>query len=241
MQLLIYVLHTYILNNSLDVETISKMVLTLQENLSESELRSLGESRIANLARSLKIITGSRGMPQFKEYEQTVTKIYLDKQKMRVDRNKAKGQQQQGNDEDEASFESSPEDGHLVSKENLFVRDTLQEMGKEFKEETLLEDALFKCDFYLPKSKLVIEINGKSHFYPYTTRFNNFSNLKMKSLYHEGYNVMNLNSWTLEGFIRNDNRAGLKDLLSKTVTTFETNPNLTKERQAARKAAQRGE
>ena len=63
MQLLIYVLHTYILNNSLDTETISKMVLTLQENLSESELRSLGESRIANLARSLKIITGSRGMP----------------------------------------------------------------------------------------------------------------------------------------------------------------------------------
>jgi very-short-patch-repair endonuclease len=238
MQLLIYVLHTYILNNSLDTETISKMVLTLQQNLSESELRSLGESRIANLARSLKIITGSRGMPQFKEYEQTVTKIYLDKLRMRVERNKAK-EQQQGNDDEEANFESSQEDGHQVSKENLFVRETLQEMGKEFKEETLLEDALFKSDFYLPKSKLVIEINGKSHFYPYTTRFNNFSNLKMKSLYHEGYNVMNLNSWTLEGFIRHDNRAGLKDLLMKTVTTFEANPNLTKERQAARKAAQR--
>ena len=116
------------------------------------------------------------------------------------------------------------------------MREALQEMGKEFNEEHLLEDALFKSDFYLPKAKLAIEINGKSHFYPYSTRFNNFSNLKMKSLYHEGYNVMNLNSWTLEGFIKHENRAGLKDLLSKTISTFEANPNLTREKQAARNA-----
>ena len=104
-----------------------------------------------------------------------------------------------------------------MSKENLFVREALSEIGKDFKEEHMLEDALFKCDFYLPKAKLCLEINGKSHFYPYSTRFNNFSNLKMKSLYHEGYNVMNLNSWTLEGFIKHNNKAALRDLLTKTI------------------------
>jgi hypothetical protein len=41
---------------------------------------------------------------------------------------------------------------------------------------------------------------------------------------------MNLNSWMLEGFIKHQNRAGLKDLLTKTISTFEANPNLTKER-----------
>lgn len=55
-------------------------------------------------------------------------------------------------------------------------------MGKEFNEEFLLEDSLYRSDFYIPKAKLAIEINGKSHFYPYTTRFNNFSNMKMKGL-----------------------------------------------------------
>lgn len=121
------------------------------------------------------------------------------------------------------------------------MRETLQEMGKEYIEEHLLEDSLFKCDFYIPKAKLALEINGKSHFYPYTTRFNNFTNLKMKSLYHEGYNVMNLNSWTLEGFIKHENRAGLKDLLGKTISTFEANPNLTKERQQAKRASRQNE
>ncbi len=232
--MLIYVLHTYVLNNSLDSETIEKIVQNLQLNLTESELRSLGESRVANLARSLKIVTGSRGMSQFKEFEEAVSKVYLDKYKMRIERAKAK--EQQNADDEDSQFESNPEEGHQISKENLFVREALQEMGKEFIEEHLLEDALFKSDFYLPKAKLAIEINGKSHFYPYSTRFNNFSNLKMKSLYHEGYNVMNLNSWTLEGFIKHENRAGLKDLLSKTISTFEANPNLTREKQAARNA-----
>ena len=53
-------------------------------------------------------------------------------------------------------------------------------MGKEFKEEHTLDKALHKTDFYLPKANLAIEINGKNHFYPYSTRFNNFTNLKQK-------------------------------------------------------------
>jgi very-short-patch-repair endonuclease len=224
------------LNNSLDSETIIKIIQNLQMNLTESELRSLGESRVANLARSLKIATGSRGLTQFKEFEEAVSKVYLEKYRMRIERAKAKeAQNTSAADDEDSQFENNPEDGHVVSKENLFIREALQELKKEFSEEHLLEDALFKCDFYLPKAKLAIEINGKSHFYPYSTRFNNFSNLKMKSMYHEGYNVMNLNSWTLEGFIKHENRAGLKDLLTKTINTFEANPNLTKERQAAKR------
>ena len=158
------------------------MVLNLQNNLSESDIRTLAESRVGNLARSLKVISGNREMAEFQDFEKTVTKIYLDKLKMRLEKNKAKEQQQHNENDEDGSFESS-EDAHLISKENLFVREALQEMGKEFMEEHSLEDALFKCDFYLPKAKLAIEINGKSHYYPYTTRFNNFSNLKMKSLY----------------------------------------------------------
>jgi very-short-patch-repair endonuclease len=179
--------------------------------LTESELRSLGESRVANLARSLKIATGSRGMTQFKEFEETVSKLYLEKYRMRIERAKAKDAAANNQDDEDSQYDNIREEdgGHMVSKENLFVREALQEMKKDFVEEHLLEDALFKCDFYVPKAKLVIEINGKSHFYPYSTRFNNFSNLKLKSIYHEGYNVMNLNSWTLEGFIKHQNRAGL--------------------------------
>ncbi len=197
-------LHTYILNNSLDTETISKIIQNLQQNLTESELRSLSESRVANLARSLKIATGSRGMTQFKEFEDTVSKLYLEKYRMRMERAKAKDAAANNQDDEDSQFENAQEEdaGHMISKENLFVREALQELKKDFVEEHLLEDALFKCDFYIPKAKLVIEINGKSHFYPYSTRFNNFSNLKLKSIYHEGYNVMNLNSWTLEGFIK---------------------------------------
>jgi very-short-patch-repair endonuclease len=103
----------------------------------------------------------------------------------------------------------------------LAIREALGELKKDYNEEHLLEDTLFKTDFYVPSAKLAIEINGKTHYYPYTTRFNNFTNLKMKSLRSSGHNVLNLNSWMLEGFIRNDNRAGLKDLISKTIATYE--------------------
>ena len=148
------------------------------------------------------------------------TKIFLDKYQMRQHRNAEKEASQNKESDDPTSLDN-PEEGHVVSKENLFLRETLAEMGKEFKEEFMLDKALFKADFFIPSANLAIEINGKSHYYPYTTRFNNFTNLKMKSVRGSGYNLMNLNSWILEGFIRNENREGLKDLLKKTITTYE--------------------
>jgi very-short-patch-repair endonuclease len=204
------------LNNSLDDEVIEKIVQNLQQNLSESELHTLSESRVGNLARSLKQIVGQRGKTQFKEYEKMVSGVYLNKFKHRQERNADKANQ--GQDEGE---NDNPEEGHVISKENLAVREALTELKKEFNEEYLIEDALFKTDFYIPSAKLAIEINGKTHYYPYTTRFNNFTNLKMKTMRHAGINVLNLNSWTLEGFIRNENRSGLMDLIRKTVTTYE--------------------
>lgn len=109
---MIYVLHTYVLNNSLDNETIEKIVKNLQLNLTESELRSLGESRVANLARSLKIVSGSRGMIQFKEFEEAVSKVYLEKYKMRIERAKARELQNAGQEDEDSQFESNPEEGH---------------------------------------------------------------------------------------------------------------------------------
>lgn len=217
LQLLIYILHCYVLNNSLDKETIAKIVKNLQLNLTESELMALTEARVGNLARSLKMLNG-----QFTEFEKIVSKIYIEKARYREENRRR-------------DREEEEEEGR-VSKENIFLREVLEEMGKEYKEEELLEDALYKADFYIPKARLAIEINGKSHFYPYTTRFNNFTNMKMKGLKQAGYNILNLNSWMLEGFILNNNREGMKDLLTKTITTYEANPNLTAEREAARKA-----
>lgn len=100
------------LNNSLDSETIEKIVKNLQLNLTESELRSLGESRVANLARSLKIVTGARGMSQFKEFEEAVSKVYLEKYRLRIERAKAKEQQNVGQEDEDSHFESNPEEGH---------------------------------------------------------------------------------------------------------------------------------
>ena len=203
------------MNNSLEDQIIEKMIKNLQQNLTESELLSMGESRVANLARSLKQVVIQRGKTEFKEFENMVSKIYLQKHKHRIERNAGKDTAQ------EEGEHENPEEGHQISKENLAIREALFDLKKDFNEEFLIEDALFKADFYIPSAKLAIEINGKTHYYPYTTRFNNFTNLKMKSLKASGVNVLNLNSWTLDGFIRNDNRAGLKDLISKTVTTYE--------------------
>lgn len=40
----------------------------------------------------------------------------------------------------------------------------------------------------------------------------------------------------LEGFIINNNREGIKDLLTRTLATYEANPNLTAQREAERKS-----
>lgn len=188
------------------------MITNLQSNLTESELLSMQESRVANLARSLKQVVVQRQKTEFTEFEKMVSQVYLKKYSQRIERNAAKETQEESD---------NPEDGHQISKENLAIREALGELKKDYNEEHLIEDTLFKTDFYVPSAKLAIEINGKTHYYPYTTRFNNFTNLKMKSLRSSGHNVLNLNSWMLEGFIRNDNRAGLKDLISKTIATYE--------------------
>lgn len=154
-----------------------------------------------------------------------VSKVYLNKYKARMERNASKQAAHASEDGDH----ENPEEGHQISKENIAIREVLSELKKEYKEEFMLEDSLFKTDFYIPSAKLAIEINGKTHYYPYTTRFNNFTNLKMKSLRANGVHVLNLNSWTLEGFLRNDNRAGLKDLISKTITTYENGGNQNKQ------------
>ena len=211
------------MNNSLEDQVIEKIVNNLQVNLTESDLLALGESRVANLARSLKQIVYQRGKTEFKEFEQMASNVYLKKYKYRIERNA----EREATAED--TEEENPEEGHQISKENLAIREALSELKKEYNEEFLIEDSLFKADFYIPSAKLAIEINGKTHYYPYTTRFNNFTNLKMKTLRASGVNTLNLNSWTLDGFIRNDNRAGLKDLLSKTITTYENGTPIRRE------------
>ena len=102
----------------------------------------------------------------------------------------------------------------------MALREILTDMKVGFEEEKLLQNALFKADFFIPEANLAIEINGKSHFYPYTTRFNNFTNLKNKLIRSCGYNILNLNSWTLEGMLRDPERKGIKDLLGKTLKTY---------------------
>ncbi len=72
-ELLIYILHTYILNNSLDNDRIVKMITNLQSNLTESELLSMQESRVANLARSLKQVVVQRQKTEFTEFEKMVS------------------------------------------------------------------------------------------------------------------------------------------------------------------------
>lgn len=99
---------------------------------------------------------------------------------------------------DDVSYRKKREED-VVSKENIFVRESLARvMGStdDFNEEFLV-DKLFKVDFYVPSAKLIIEINGRNHYYPYSTKFNQFTNFKHKLLISKGYNIFHLNSWVL--------------------------------------------
>ena len=51
-------------------------------------------------------------------------------------------------------------------------------------QESLVEQ--YRCDFYIPNARLVIEINGKEHFYPYTYKKNQFTLVKTKMLRGNG-------------------------------------------------------
>lgn len=66
---------------------------------------------------------------------------------------------------------------------------------------------MFLVDFYVPTARLVVEINGKDHFYPYTYKKNNTTNFKSKLLREYGkkapdskaYPLVNLNVQMLGG------------------------------------------
>ena len=54
-------------------------------------------------------------------------------------------------------------------------------VGDYYVSEHRIEDT-FLVDYYIPQARLVFEINGKDHFYPYTYKKNNVTNLKSKVL-----------------------------------------------------------
>lgn len=97
----------------------------------------------------------------------------------------------------------------IISKENIFLRKQLESYfgessADEFQEEPFMEDCLYNPDFLIPKHKLVIEVHGKNKFYPYSRTFNNFASSKNRTYRARGYTVMNINTSTLEGMMRND-------------------------------------
>lgn len=131
-----------------------------------------------------------------KGYLDLVSKVYMvQKRKEEASRTEPKGKQ--------------------ISKENIAVREALEANKVKFIEETALDDALYSPDFFLPEQRVCIEINGNHHFYPYTTRFMNFTNARNKIMRGLGYKVVNLNQSMLEGLIRQENKAGLQDLIGK--------------------------
>lgn len=105
------------------------------------------------------------------------------------------------------------------------MREVLNDLlgsSEHYREELYLEDALVQPDFYVPSAKLCIEINGKNKFYPYSTRYNNFTNFKHKITIANDHHIIHLNSWKMEGMMKYpDGKSNLKDLLAKTIKTYE--------------------
>lgn len=72
--------------------------------------------------------------------------------------------------------------------EHEIVRKSLLQIGVKkgietgyFQEEQKVGH-LFRADFYVPEARLIIEINGVQHFYPYTRRPNQYTQFKTKLL-----------------------------------------------------------
>jgi hypothetical protein len=74
-----------------------------------------------------------------------------------------------------------------MSKENIAIREALQSLDVEFVEETVNETTLYTPDFHIPKLNLSIEICGVNHYYPYSTRYINFTNTRNKVMRHYGF------------------------------------------------------
>ena len=85
-----------------------------------------------------------------------------------------------------------------------------------------IED-MFLVDFYIPEARLIFEINGNDHFYPYTYKKNNVTNLKSKILRQWGrsspdvqdYTLINLNVQMLQGLCKEPDN--LKSFLKKVI------------------------
>jgi hypothetical protein len=58
--LLVYILSIYLLNNSLNTQLVDNLAHFLADNLNEQDLLSMSESRLGNLNRSLKLLNRQR-------------------------------------------------------------------------------------------------------------------------------------------------------------------------------------
>ncbi len=84
---------------------------------------------------------------------------------------------------------------------------------------------MFMIDYYLPQARLVFELNGNDHFYPYTYKKNNVTDFKSKLLreWHrrgdgtKGYSLLNLNAKMLHGLSKEPEK--LEDFLKRQITT----------------------
>lgn len=203
-QLLAFFLHTFLLNNSRDEDSINKILNNLVNNFTESDIEAMPLKRLNILAKSLRYLVLCSNLTDLEEYERMVYNICVEKNRKFADRVKEK----------EANGEY---DEKRISKENIIIRDLLTDMGVHFEEEYNSEETLSSLDFYIPEARLAIEINGRNHYYPFSTRYNNFTNFKSKMLKSSGYQVFHLNSWKLEGMMNNPE--GVKELLRKTIDT----------------------
>ena len=91
----------------------------------------------------------------------------------------------------------------------------LTEMKVTFTEDELIKEAMVKATFYVPEAKLVLNLNNKLCYYPYTIKFNNILNINKKLFSMNNYSVFNINAWRLMGV--NNNREGTKAMITRAI------------------------
>jgi very-short-patch-repair endonuclease len=88
---------------------------------------------------------------------------------------------------------------------------------------------MFRTDFYVDYARLLIEINGVQHFYPYTRKPHQFTTFKNKVLRgnqkqhssnNSTYNLLNLNTHLLEGLSKTPEN--LVSFLRKTIDDYKS-------------------
>lgn len=78
-------------------------------------------------------------------------------------------------------------------------------------------DAMWRSDFYVKSAKLIIEVNGNNHFYPYTTRKDQFTNFKQLLVIASKYNLLNLEPGKLMGLTMNGETKNIDSLISRVI------------------------